>query len=99
MELSDVAELQVLLEGLPLPVELGGLVRYAEHEEATPYQLGALRSLPDQRWETIDAVAENLVRVQPVAHEQPHQLREESGAVPGGGAYTQSRPESGEVRD
>lgn len=91
MELSNVAELQVLLEGVPLPVGRDALVRYAAHEGATPYQLGALRSLPEKRWGTIDAVAEELQRVQPsFAHSEPHRPREESGAPPGGPAYTVS---------
>jgi hypothetical protein len=100
VELSDVAELQVLLEGVPLPVGREGLVRYAEHEGATPYQVGALRSLPEKRWGTIDAVGEELRPVQPpFAHSEPHQPREEAGAPPGGPAYTELRPESGEVRE
>jgi hypothetical protein len=99
MELSRVAELQVLLEGVPLPVERASLVRYAEHEGAAEYQLAALRSLPERRWDTIDDVAEALARVQPpIAHEEPYRPREESGAPPGGDAYTQRHPESGAVR-
>jgi hypothetical protein len=100
VELSGLAELQVLLEGVPLPAGRRDLVRYAEHEGATPYQLGALRSLSEQRWETIDAVGEALRRVQPpLASAEPHPPREESGAPPGGPAYTEPHPESGEVRD
>ncbi len=98
--MAKVAELQVLLEGVPLPTGRQALVEYAEHEGAAPWQLGALRSLPEQRWSTIDAVAEWLVRVQPPSErEEPHQAHEESGAPPGGDAYTQPHPESGEVRD
>lgn len=100
MELAKVAELQVLLEGVPLPVERKGLVEYAQHEGAAPWQLGALRSLPEKRWSTIDEVAEQLARVQPpFEHEEPHQPSEESGDPPGGSDYTNPRPESGAVRD
>jgi uncharacterized protein DUF2795 len=99
MEMAKVAELQVLLEGVPLPVERQDLVDYADHEGAAPWQLGALRSLPEQRWSTIDEVAEALVRVQPAYEREEKQPREESGAPPGGDAYTEKHPESGEVRD
>ena len=79
MELTHVAELQVLLEGVPLPTGRQGLVEYAEHEGATPWQVGALRSLPERRWGTIDEVAEELVRVQPpFEHEEPHSSSSQS---------------------
>ena len=73
-------------------------VDYADHEGAAPWQLGALRSLPEKRWSTIDEVAEALVRVQPAYAHEDKQPREESGAPPGGDAYTEKHPESGEVR-
>ena len=100
MEPADVAELQVLLEGVPLPNELSSLLRYALHEGASGEQIALLQRLPDRRFDTIDEVAEALMRVQPAyEHEEPHSPREESGAPPGGDAYTQPRPESGQVRD
>lgn len=100
MEAAEVAELQVLLEGVPLPVERHALIAYADHEGAAAWQIGALRSLPERRWSTIDEVAEALVRVQPPdERDEPHEPREESGAPPGGDAYTEKHPESGEVRD
>jgi hypothetical protein len=100
VELSAVAELQVLLEGVPLPVEQSGLVRYALEEGARGEQIGLLQRLPDRRYGTIDEVAEELVRVQPAwQHEVPHSPGEESGAPPGGDAYTRPHPESGHVRD
>lgn len=99
MEAAKVAELQVLLEGVPLPIERKGLVEYAEHAGAAPWQIGALRSLPERRWDTIDAVAEHLAPVQPpFEHEEPHEPSDESGAPPGGSDYTNPRPESGAVR-
>ncbi|HZD87241.1 MAG TPA: DUF2795 domain-containing protein [Gaiellaceae bacterium] len=100
MELSRVAELQVLLEGVPLPVGRDDLLRYAAHEGARPFQLELLRRLPSRRYQTIDEVGEKLARVQPpFAHEEPHRPHEESGAPPGGPAYTDPHPESGAVRD
>jgi hypothetical protein len=90
VELSSVAELQVLLEGVPLPSERSSLVRYALHEGARGEQIAMLRRLPDRRYDNIDEVAEELVRVQPARDDEvPHSPREESGAPPGGDAYTQ----------
>lgn len=100
MEPATVAELQVLLEGVPLPNERSSLVRYARHEGASRGQIAALQRLPERRYETIDEVGEALMRVQPAyEHEVPHSPREESGAPPGREAYTRPHPESGEVRD
>ena len=100
MELSTVAELQVLLEGVPLPNERSTLVRYAVDEGATGEQIALLQRLSERRYDTIDEVAEELVSVQPpFEHEEPHEPREESGAPPGGDDYLNPRPESGEVRD
>ena len=100
MELSDIAELQVLLEGVSLPNERSSLVRYALAEGANGEQVALLQRLPERQYGTIDEVAEALVRVQPERErEVPHEPDEESGAPPGGDAYTQLRPESGAVRD
>jgi hypothetical protein len=73
MELSQVAELQVLLEGVPLPNGRSTLVRYARHQGAGGEQVAMLQRLPDRRFETIDEVAEALVRVQPQREQEvPH---------------------------
>lgn len=99
MEHLEIAELQVLLEGVSLPVERSGLLRYAARQGADAQQLGILRRLPERGFDNIDEVAEELVRVQPAyTREEPHSPREESGAPPGGEAYTQLHPESGAVR-
>ena len=100
MEPATVAELQVLLEGVPLPNERSSLVHYALHEGASGEQIALLQRLPERRYDNIDEVAEELVRVQPAyEHEVPESPHEESGAPPGGDAYTQPHPESGRVRD
>jgi uncharacterized protein DUF2795 len=100
MELSDVAELQTLLEGVELPAEKPALVSYAGSQGAAPAHLGTLQGLPDREYDTIDEVAECLVRVQPeYADEVPHEPREESGQPPGGDDYTNPFPVSGSVRD
>ena len=99
MDFAAVAELQVLLEGVPLPNERSSLVRYAVSEGASGAQLALLQRLPERRYDSIDEVAEELVSVQPpYEHEEPDSPREESGAPPGSDAYTQLHPESGAVR-
>ncbi len=100
MDLSQVAELQVLLEGVPLPNERAALIRYALHQRARGEQIAMLQRLPERRFDTIDEVAEALVRVQPErAHEVPQRPDEESDAPPGGDAYTRLHRESGQVRN
>jgi hypothetical protein len=99
VEHAAVAELQVLLEGVPLPSERWTLVGYARREGATGAQLALLRQLPERLFDTIDEVAEVLLRVQPAyEREVPHSPREESGEPPGGEAYTRPQSESGAVR-
>lgn len=100
MDFAAVAELQVLLEGVPLPNERSSLVRYATHEGATWQQLALLRQLPERKFDNLDEVAEELICVQPPREDEvPHRPREESGDPPGGEAYTKAHPVSGQVRD
>jgi hypothetical protein len=64
-------------------------VRYALHGHATGEQIALLQQLRDRRYDSIDEVAEELVSVQPLSeHAVPQVPREESGAPPGGDAYT-----------
>jgi hypothetical protein len=99
VELQEVAELQVVLEGVPLPNERASLVRYALDAGATATQVAMLRGLSDRLYDNIDEVAEELVSVQPSSErEEPRSPREESGAPPGGDAYTELQLESGAVR-
>jgi len=90
MEPASVAELQVLLEGVPLPAERASLMSHALREGASGEQIALLQGLPERQYDTIDEVAEELVQVQPsYEHEVPRSPHEESGAPPGGDAYTQ----------
>jgi hypothetical protein len=99
MEPAAVAELQVLLEGVALPSEHSSLVRYAQREGGSAEQIAMLRRLPERSYDNLDEVAEELVSVQPADDRVvPHSPHEESGAPPGGDAYTQLRPQSGAVR-
>jgi hypothetical protein len=100
MDLARTAELQVLLEGVPLPATRRRLLEHARREHAKPLQLDALGGIPEREYRSIDEVGEELARVQPARpREVPHRPRASSGAPPGGDDYTNPRPESGAVRD
>lgn len=81
-----------LLVGVALPAKKQQLLAYAVQQHAEPPLLGALRTLDDEKeYESLDAVAEELLHVQPPElHPDPHQPTEESGLPPGGDAYTDS---------
>src|SRR4051794_24523696 len=100
MDIARAAQLQVLLEGIALPAEKAELLEYAVRQRAEPQFIAVLRTLPDRKYESLDEVGEELVRVQPPAATDgtppPH---EESGAPPGDDAYTDPDPETGRVRD
>jgi hypothetical protein len=97
---SRLAQLQVLLEGVPLPAGKQELLEYARHEGAKPGELALLEALPDREYGSIDELAETLQPVQPVARpQQPEQPEPESGVPPGGDAYTDPSPETGRVRE
>jgi hypothetical protein len=91
MDIARAAQLQVLLEGVPLPAEKAELLEYAVRQRAEPQLIADLRKVPDRKYKSLDEIGEALVRVQP-----PHgngvtpEPREESGAPPGGDAYTGS---------
>jgi hypothetical protein len=89
VDTSRAAELQVLLEGVPLPAEKPALLAYAVQQRAQPVFIDALRKLPDRSYESLDEVGEELVHVHPPAPSAPlPPPHEESGDPPGGDAYT-----------
>ena len=88
---SDVAELRVLLEGVPLPADKARLLAYAVRQRAEPAYLAALRALPEREYGSLTEVAEAIAPVQPQAHDgSPPGPREESGEPPGGDAYVKA---------
>jgi hypothetical protein len=100
MDIARAAQLQVLLEGVALPAEKAELLEYAVRQRAEPQFIAALRTLPDRKYESLDEVGEELVRVQPPsAGDGAGPPREESGNPPGGDAYTDPDPDTGQVRD
>jgi hypothetical protein len=96
--IREVAELQVLLEGVPLPAGKQELIDYARrHDRSALARL--LERLPEREYKSLDEVGEELVKVQPEwPKPDPHEPRTVSGLPPGGEAYTQARPEPGAVR-
>lgn len=97
---SRVAEIQVLLEGVPLPAGKAELLDHARREHADAASLALLEALPEREYGTIDEVGEALHPVQPAETKpQPHEPRPESGLLPGGEAYTDTSAEPGAVRD
>jgi hypothetical protein len=95
----NTAELQVLLEGVPLPADKQALIRHAREQQASPDELAALEQLPEREYDSLDDVGEALQPVQPVpAPRDAGQPRAESGLPPGGDAYTDPSPEPGAVR-
>src|SRR5919204_1120390 len=91
------AELQVLLEGVPLPAQKRELVEYARGQDGDAAR--HLESLPDREYRSLDEVGEALAPVQP-SRSQPDATvpHEESGEPPGGVAYVEPHTEPGAVR-
>jgi hypothetical protein len=65
VDTSRAAELQVLLQGVPLPATKDQLLEYAVQQRAEPHFLEALRLLPDRGYASLAEVGDELVHVQP----------------------------------
>ena len=99
MSTREVAELQVLLEGVPLPAGKQALIEYA-HEQDDHRFAGLLERLEDREYGSLDEVGEELAPVQPERPSpDPHRPREESDLPPGGVAYTSAANDTGRVRE
>ena len=97
MSMQRAAEIQVVLEGVPLPASKQELIAYARTEDADA--AGTLQSLPDREYRALDEVGEALSPVQPEwAEPDARSLREESGDPPGRESYTDPAPEPGGIR-
>jgi hypothetical protein len=99
MSTREVAELQVVLEGVPLPAARQELIDYARAEDGARF-VPVLAELPDREYGSLDEVGEELLPVQPAWKESRADTpREESGKPPGGAAYTDASAEPGAVRE
>jgi hypothetical protein len=91
------AELQAVLQGVPLPAKKRDLVEYARTQDESA--VSDLQVLPDREYSSLDEVGEALAPVQPKRREpDAHEPRDESGQPPGGDAYLDPHPEPGAVR-
>jgi hypothetical protein len=90
MQPASAAELKTVLIGVPLPAQKPELLEYAVQQRAEPPLLAALRSLSDdKKYESLDDVVEDLLRVQPPDVDgRPPEPETESGKPPGGESYT-----------
>jgi hypothetical protein len=81
VDTQAAAEIQALLEGVPLPATKGELVDYARREDPDLARL--LEALSDREYRSLDEVGEALAPVQP-PRSQPDVAvpREESDAPP-----------------
>ena len=97
MTLQEAAEVQSVLEGVPLPATKDELLAYARREDEAAAD--RLRSLPEREYRSLDDVGEALVPVQP-SRPEPRAAppREESGDPPGGEAYVDPNAEPGRMR-
>jgi hypothetical protein len=96
--MREVAQLQVLLEGVSLPAKKRELIDYARGQEHEGLA-GLLERLPDREYGSIDEVGEELAPVQPEwLSPDAHEPRAESDLPPGGDAYTDASAEPGAVR-
>jgi hypothetical protein len=60
----DVADIESVLEGMPLPARPDEIVAHAEIEGADEDLLTSLRALEDQEYESLEEVREALRAVQ-----------------------------------
>jgi len=90
MDTQDAAILKTTLVGVALPAEPRELVAYAVAEGASQLVVGRLASLERAEYESLDDVVEEILHVQPPrVNPDAREPHEESGAPPGGDAYTQ----------
>jgi Protein of unknown function (DUF2795) len=97
VDTQRAAELQALLEGVPLPAHKQELITYARSQDDRAAE--ELASLPDREYRSLDEVGEALAPVQPSRPQADAAApREESDKPPGGDAYVELHPEPGAVR-
>jgi Protein of unknown function (DUF2795) len=95
-----LAELQVALEGTPLPASKQALLERAQAERLNGELTGLLERLPEGEYRSLDEVAETLQPVQPPRAAGRATLpRPESGPPPGSDAYLDPSPDPGRVRE
>jgi hypothetical protein len=98
VDTQRAAELQVLLEGVPLPATRDELVAYAQRQQGGAEFVPDVRALTEREYDRLDEVGEELLRAQPPPPSESPLPRAESGEPPGGDDYTNPSPQPGQVR-
>lgn len=96
MDAQRSAELQVVLEGIPLPASRDELIRYAGAQSGEAARL--LAALPEGDYDRLDAVGAALQHVPRRPQPPAAPPRPASGGPPGGDDYLNPSPEPGRVR-
>ena len=97
MNTQRAAEIQAVLEGVPLPATRSELIAYAQ--EQSPSVAEDLQGLPDEEFRRLDEVGELLMLVPTAPAPRDDLPRPESGKPPGGPDYLTPRPpDTGRVR-
>jgi hypothetical protein len=96
MGTQRIAEIQVVVEGIRLPATRDELVSYARRYDAAAAE--QLASLPKGSYDSIDAAAEALRRVQPSPRDAQPLPASANGSPPGGSDYLTARPVPGSVQ-
>ena len=91
MDTQRAAEIQVVLEGIPLPAKKADILSYARAQDADV--LRDLEGLPDEEFRSIDDVGKllTLVPARPLEGDGPP--KPESGKPPGGDDYLEAFPD------
>ncbi len=96
---SELAALQVLLEGVALPASKAELIEYAREQDGGR-AVALLERLPDREYRRLDDVGEALAPVQPSSEDRDAVPHAESDLPPGRGDYVSApHPNPGKVRD
>jgi hypothetical protein len=97
VDTQRAAEIQAVLEGIPLPASRAQLLDYARAQDAGVAR--ELEGLPDEEFDRLDAVGELLTLVPTAPKEGARLPLPESGKPPGGPDYLTPFPsDTGEVR-
>src|SRR3954452_21120208 len=90
MDTQRAAEIQVVLEGIPLPAKKADVLSYARSQDASV--LRDLEGLPDEEFRSIDDVGRLLTLVLTRPKEGEGLPQPESGKPPGGDDYLEPFP-------
>jgi hypothetical protein len=97
MNAQRANEIEVLLEGVPLPASRDMLVQYAASQDGDAAAL-LQEQLPDREYDRLDLVGELLLGAETPPAPPPSPPVAESGKPPGGDDYVRPFAQPGAVR-